>query len=407
MPSNITDFSSAENYQTAWIYHSIESTNPDASSANSGVPSTLYSIANNIDTWSLVINGVLIGQGLRPQDGNVPYDTPLDGEWRVGNILQEKIYIKEDVQSTTVTVTTDGAIEPSPAGGTLGHIIGLFGQETSAWISYNSTPTLGVTNPYWFGNGANDIAEPLTGKYGVIWNGVVVGLNQTAYGTDTDGRLTYTDSDNNVYTRMQRKRVHPSGYDIHNVQKQGPSVTGPVTDNTITRTTTIYKFYEVGEALAGEINTFTCRGFLILPSHILQRSINKAEGIVLKTGLDLSDSHIRVTSNRALADVEISKLKLTFGIEAQAIPITLEIGTDNVVIALNQVIDVSLGATSGTLNEGQVLQYDGEKWINAQTAVPSIGPEPSSPINGQLWFDDAVSGKLYMWNINTWVQITS
>ena len=74
---------------------------------------------------------------------------------------------------------------------------------------------------------------------------------------------------------------------------------------------------------------------------------------------------------------------------------------------VNQVTDVSLGASSGDLAAGQVLQYDGTKWINAQTAVPSIGPEPSSPINGQLWFDDAISGKLYMWNINTWVQISS
>jgi hypothetical protein len=121
----------------------------------------------------------------------------------------------------------------------------------------------------------------------------------------------------------------------------------------------------------------------------------------------MSNSNIRIASNRALADVEIADLKVNFGIEAMTMPVILEIGTDNVVIALNQVTDVSLGASSGDLAAGQVLQYDGEKWINAQTAVPSMGPEPNSPINGQLWFDDTVSGKLYMWNINTWVQITS
>jgi hypothetical protein len=135
--------------------------------------------------------------------------------------------------------------------------------------------------------------------------------------------------------------------------------------------------------------------------------MSKSDGQFLEDGLDMSNSHIRIASNKALADVEISDLKINHGIQAQTFPVTLNIGTDNVVIALNQVTDVSLGASSGDLAEGQVLQYDGTKWINAQTAVPSIGPEPSSPINGQLWFDDAVSGKLYMWNINTWVQISS
>ena len=406
MPTIITDFSSAENFQTAWIYHSVESTNPDASSANSGVPASLSSISNNRDTWSLVINGQLIGQGLTPAAGTVPYPTSQGGEYRLDDFLQEKIYNKEESTSTTSTVTTPGAIEPSASNGTLGHIIGQLGQETTAWIAYNDSPTVGHTSPYWNGAGANDIVSPATGKYGVIWDGVVVAEDETTFATDSDGRQYFMDAGGNTYTRMQNVRTHPSGYNIYNVQRQLSDVTETITDTTITRTTTIYKFYGAAEALASEINTFTVSAVVVLPSHILQRSMSKSDGQYLQEGLDMSNSHIRIASNKALADVEIADLKVNHGIEAMAMPVILEIGTDNVVISLNQVTDVSLGASSGDLAEGQVLQYDGDKWINAQTAVPSIGPEPSSPINGQLWFDDAISGKLYMWNINTWVQIS-
>tara|TARA_B100001093_G_scaffold173107_1_gene165984 strand:- start:3721 stop:4944 length:1224 start_codon:yes stop_codon:yes gene_type:complete len=407
MPTIITDFSSAENFQTAWIYHSVESTNPDSASANSGVPAALSSVANNRDTWSLVINGQLIGQGLTPAASTVPYPTSIGGEYRLEDFLQEKVYFKEDTDSTTTTTTSPGEIEPSPAGGTLGHIIGILGQETTAWIEYNDSPTVGEVNPYWNGNGANNIASPATGKYGVIWDGIVVAQDETTYGTDLNGRSFYVDVLGRTYTRMQQKRIHPAGYNVYNVQRQLPDVTETITDTTVTRTSTIYKFYGVSEALASEINNFTVSAFIILPSHILQRSISTSDGQFLQDGLNMSDSHIRISSNRALAEVEISDLKINHGIEAQTFPVTLKIGTDNVVIALNQVTDVSLGAGSGDLAAGQVLQYDGDKWINAQTAVPSIGPEPSSPINGQLWFDDAISGKLYMWNINTWVQISS
>jgi hypothetical protein len=407
MPTIITDFSSAENFQTAWIYHSVESTNPDAASANSGVPASLSSIANNRDSWSLVINGQLIGQGLTPAAQTVPYPTSQGGEYRLGDFLQEKVYFKEDSNSNTTTTTSPGEIEPSPAGGTLGHIIGLLGQETTAWIDYNESPTVGELNPYWNGNGAYDIASPAAGKYGVIWDGIVVAQDKTTFGTDLNGRSFYVDALGRTYTRMQQKRTHPAGYNIYNVQRQLPDVTETVTDTIVTRTSTIYKFYGASEALASEINNFTVSAFIVLPSHILQRSMSKSDGQFLEDGLDMSNSHIRIASNKALADVEISDLKINHGIQAQTFPVTLNIGTDNVVIALNQVTDVSLGASSGDLAEGQVLQYDGTKWINAQTAVPSIGPEPSSPINGQLWFDDAVSGKLYMWNINTWVQISS
>ena len=415
MPTTITDFSSAENFQTAWIYHSVESTNPDAAAANSGVPASLSSIANNRDTWSLVINGQLIGQGLTPAAGTVPYSTSQGGQYRIEDLLQEKIYYREDTTTTTNTVTTPGEIDPSPVGGTLGHVVGQLGQETTAWIMYNDSPTVGQTSPYWNGAGANDIASPATGKYGVIWDGIVVGQDRTvlandAYGTislDSLGRQFYVDAGGNTYTRMQKIRTHPSGYDIHNVQRQKPDITQTINDTTITRTSTIYKFYGASEALASEINTFVVSAFIVLPSHILQRSMSTSDGQFLLDGLDMSNSNIRIASNRALADVEIADLKVNFGIQAMSMPVTLEIGTDNVVIALNQVTDVSLGASSGDLAAGQVLQYDGTKWINAQTAVPSMGPEPNSPINGQLWFDDTVSGKLYMWNINTWVQISS
>jgi hypothetical protein len=407
MPTIITDFSSAENFQTAWIYHSVESTNPDAASANSGVPASLSSIANNRDSWSLVINGQLIGQGLTPAAQTVPYPTSQGGEYRLGDFLQEKIYHREDETITTNTVTTAGAIDPPPTGGTLGHVVGQLGQETTAWIVYNDSPTVGHTSPYWNGAGANDIASPATGKYGVIWDGVVVAQDETTFGTDSDGRQYFVDAGGNTYTRMQNIRTHPSGYDIYNVQRQLSDVTETITDITITRTSTIYKFYGAEEALASEINTFVVSAFIVLPSHILQRSMSTSDGQFLLDGLDMSNSNIRIASNRALADVEIADLKVNFGIQAMSMPVTLEIGTDNVVIALNQVTDVSLGADSGDLAAGQVLQYDGTKWINAQTAVPSMGPEPNSPINGQLWFDDTVSGKLYMWNINTWVQISS
>ena len=406
MPTIITDFSSAENFQTAWIYHSVESTNSDAASANSGVPASLSSVANNRDTWSLVINGQLIGQGLTPTAGTVPYPTSQGGEYRIGDPLQEKVYFKEDESSTTTIVTTAGAIDPPPTGGTLGHIIGQLGQETTAWIAYNNNPTAGAVNPYWNGAGANDIASPSSGKYGVVWDDIVVGQDETTFGTDGLGRHFYVDAGGNTYTRMQKIRTHPSGYDIYNVQRQLVDVTETITDTTITRTSTIYKFYGASEALASEINRFTVSAFIVLPSHILQRSMSQSDGQFLLDGLDMSNSNIRIASNRALADVEIADLKVNFGIQAMSMPVTLEIGTDNVVIALNQVTDVSLGAGSGDLAAGQVLQYDGDKWINAQTAVPSMGAEPSSPINGQLWFDDTVSGKLYMWNINTWVQIS-
>ena len=118
MPTTITSFGSAENFQTAWIYHSLESTNPDAASANSGVPASLSSIANNRDTWSLVVNGQLIGQGLTPSAGTVPYPTSQGDEYRLGNFLQEKIYYREEASSTTNIVTTPGAIEPSASNGT-------------------------------------------------------------------------------------------------------------------------------------------------------------------------------------------------------------------------------------------------------------------------------------------------
>ena len=407
MPTVITNFSSAENFQTAWIYHSVESTNIDAASANSGVPSTLSSIANNRDTFTLLINGNVIAQGLAP--ASVPLSTSIGGEYRLGDFLQEKIYYKEESNSSTSVVTTPGAIEPSAAGGTLGHIVGQHGQETTGWISYNGSPTAGAPNPYWNGGGLNDIVSPATGKFGVIWDGVVVGEDQTAYGTDSLNRLTYSPSDGSVYTRMQLQRVNAAGYNVYNVQRQLAPVTENVTTTTVTRTTTIYKFYGAEEALASEINNFTVSAFIVIPSHMLQRSFSKSDGDYLLDGLDMGQSHIRVASNRAFADIEIADLKTNYGIEAQAIPIILRIGTDNVVIALNQVVDVSLGASSGDLAAGQVLQYDGDKWINAQTAVPSIGTEPNSPINGQLWFDDEVSGKLYMWNENAggnWVQIT-
>ena len=92
MPTIITNFSSAENFQTAWIYHSVESTNIDAASANSGVPATLSSIANNRDTFTLLINGNVIAQGLAPS--SVPLATGTGGEYRLGDFLQEKIYYK-------------------------------------------------------------------------------------------------------------------------------------------------------------------------------------------------------------------------------------------------------------------------------------------------------------------------
>ena len=408
MPTTITDFSSAENFQTAWIYHSVESTNPDSAAAGSGVPADLSSIANNRNTWTLVIGGILIGQGLTPAASTVPYPTTIGGEYGLGDFVQEKTYYKEVSTSTTSTITTPGMIIPTAgSSGTLGHIIGQHGQETTAWIAYNNSPNAGSTNPYWAGGGAHDIASPVDPKYGIIWDSTVVALDQSAYGVDSLGRHTYNGADGSIYTRMQKQRVHAAGYDIYNVQKQLPDTTENVTDTTVVRTSTIYKFYGVEEILAGERNTFSANAVIIIPSHILQRSFSKNHADRLQTGVDMSNSHIRIASNKALADVEVADLKTNHGIEAMAVPVILEIGTDNVKIVLNQIIDVSLGATSGDLAPGQVLQYDGEKWINAQTAVPSIGPEPNSPINGQLWFDDVVSGKLYMWNTNNWVQITS
>ena len=170
MPTIITDFSSAENFQTAWIYHSVESSNIDAASANSGVPASLSSKANNRDTFSLVINGNLIGQGLTTVLETVPYPTSTGGHYDLDDFIQEKTYYKEVSTSTTTAVTTPGAIEPTASSGTLGHIVGQHGQESTAWVSYNDSPTVGATNPYWAGGGANDIASPATGKFGVIWD---------------------------------------------------------------------------------------------------------------------------------------------------------------------------------------------------------------------------------------------
>jgi len=383
MATNITDYSDPLNFETVWIFHTpskedytdssgstILGTKSPADSDinatnNPEVPSVLQNIsyefgaANGVSvgSWTLVVGGVVIFSN-RVYSATPIYQR-LDGSsYDLGVEIEDVVYTKESLNTITTTSTAIGAT-------LAGTLVGSGTNPTTAWVEGNNDGTYSNGSDTW-----DQLTDGVT--WGIVYNGQIKAGLQTNLqysGTDADGNPQFIDSDGTLYTRWQEKYTI-NGATAYEVRKKAPDVTTTTSNQVTVRENTRYKFYQVLGQTQLETENMDANLVLVMPHHILQRHVAKRQGNYNFSALDLDNSHLRVVPNMDAAKLEIRDLKVNYGIEARAVPVRLQVGSDFVRIGINQITDVD--ALDAELNH--VLQYDTDgvyrtKYLNTDTTV--------------------------------------
>ena len=383
MATNITDYTDPLNFETVWIFHTPAKENYTDSSGNtiSGtkspsdsdinatnnpeVPSVLQNIsyefgaANGVSvgSWTLVVGGVVIFSN-RVYSATPIYQR-LDGSsYDLGVEIEDVVYTKESLNTITTTSTAIGATLP-------GTLVGSGPNPTTAWVEGNNDGTYSSGTDTW-----DQLTDGVT--WGIVYNGQIKAGLQTNLqysGTDADGNPQFIDADGTLYTRWQEKYTI-NGATAYEVRKKAPDVTTTTSNQVTVRENTRYKFYQVLGQTQLETENMDANLVLVMPHHILQRHVAKRQGNYNFSALDLDNSHLRVVPNMDAARLEIRDLKVNYGIDARAVPVRLQVGSDFVRIGINQITDVD--ALDAELNH--VLQYDTDgvyrtKYLNTDTTV--------------------------------------
>ena len=383
MATNITDYTDPLNFETVWIFHTPAKEDYTDSSGNtiSGtkspsdsdinatnnpeVPSVLQNIsyefgaANGVSvgSWTLVVGGVVIFSN-RVYSATPIYQR-LDGSsYDLGVEIEDVVYTKESLNTITTTSTAIGATLP-------GTLVGSGTNPTTAWVEGNNDGTYSSGTDTW-----DQLTDGVT--WGIVYNGQIKAGLQTNLqysGVDADGNPQFIDADGTLYTRW-REKYTINGATAYEVRKKAPDVTTTTSNQVTVRENTRYKFYQVLGQTQLETENMDANLVLVMPHHILQRHVAKRQGNYNFSALDLDNSHLRVVPNMDAARLEIRDLKVNYGIDARAVPVRLQVGSDFVRIGINQITDVD--ALDAELNH--VLQYDTDgvyrtKYLNTDTTV--------------------------------------
>jgi hypothetical protein len=383
MATNITDYTDPLNFETVWIFHTPAKEDYTDSSGNtiSGtkspsdsdinatnnpeVPAVLQNIsyefgaANGVSvgSWTLVVGGVVIFSN-RVYSATPIYQR-LDGSsYDLGVEIEDVVYTKESLNTITTTSTAIGATLP-------GTLVGSGTNPTTAWVEGNNDGTYSSGTDTW-----DHLTDGVT--WGIVYNGQIKAGLQTNLqysGTDSNGNPQFIDADGTLYTRW-REKYTINGATAYEVRKKAPDVTTTTSNQVTVRENTRYKFYQVLGQTQLETENMDANLVLVMPHHILQRHVAKRQGNYNFSALDLDNSHLRVVPNMDAAKLEIRDLKVNYGIEARAVPVRLQVGSDFVRIGINQITDVD--ALDAELNH--VLQYDTDgvyrtKYLNTDTTV--------------------------------------
>ena len=383
MATNITDYTDPLNFETVWIFHTPAKENYTDSSGNTilgtsspsdsdinatnnpEVPAVLQNIsyefgaANGVSvgSWTLVVEGVVIFSN-RVYSATPIYQR-LDGtSYDLGVEIEDVVYTKESLNTTTTTSTAIGATLP-------GTLVGSGTNPTTAWIEGNNDGTYSSGSDTW-----DQLTDGVT--WGIVYNGQIKAGLQTNLqysGTDSSGNPQFIDADGTLYTRW-REKYTINGATAYEVRKKAPDVTTTTSNQVTVRENTRYKIYQVLGQTQLETENMGANLVLVMPHHILQRHVAKRQGNYNFSALDLDNSHLRVVPNMDAARLEIRDLKVNYGIDARAVPVRLQVGSDFVRIGINQITDVD--ALDAELNH--VLQYDTDgvyrtKYLNTDTTV--------------------------------------
>ena len=418
MPTPLFEFNSAENFDTAWIFVTNFSTRDGQD--NIQVPAYLSTQASTIGTWTLVVGGTVLTTN---QDfSSLGYDPEFGiaggGKYTVGEKQQNRPYRNTIDNSTTETVPVIGEY----IGGATGtgftvpsaNIVDSFqhGQNNeTAWYVFDQTGPMPWTlivfagDIFYFGPYPqhNLFDNPLSQPFGSTTfdcddvSNHVLPDGSNAYGAligpqyigPGDSLTNPTGHAGVTFTRGQKvssKSTSSTGEfeNTFGLQEyidlgvpQGDvsvfKIAKKSIDTTVTRIIpstinqdTNYEFYEVIWTTSSEVNNYTASACLVLPVHILQRSISQRSTAMKINGLDLGESYVRVASDMASGLTEVKDLYDNYGIEAQAIPIILTIGGNAISIGINQIADIAINNNQ----DKHILRYDEttEKWQNILAA---------------------------------------
>ena len=421
MPTSLYEFNTEQNFNTAWIY--VRPTSNLNGEDNPKVPRYLANRQSEKGSWGLVVDGEVITQNEAFVGYEPTFGIAGGGNYSVGDLkYTSPTYNDRQDTSTTETQQTGQNFIGGPQGN------GIYSGSTTtetAWYVFDQTGGDPWTVIMWEGD---IIFFGTLSQYNQFDNpGVSLPFGDVTYDERTNAGSTLTvqssESTLHKYTRGQavaRATIPTSiggmtppmtsqagidagapqsgNYTVHKVAKEIFGTTQQVLVPSSLDQNTYYEFYEVLWTEASEVNNYSASAVIILPTHILQRSIAQRSVAMKFNGLDLSESYIRVASDMASGLGEVKDLRDNYGIEAQAIPIVLSIGGNAIVLGINQIEDIALN----NARDKHVLRYDEESkvWKNVfaadvafsgsyfslvdAPATPSIENMPDTEISNTL-----------------------
>jgi len=352
MPSTITEFNSPITFSTVWIF--VKATSNLDGLDNNEVPRALSTRQSVKGSWGLYVNGV---EQQKNQASEI-FEIVGGGNYTVGDRIDSRTYRKTTDNFVTANETIIGTITAGSTG--TGIIEGTPNLEETAWL---------VKFPI----GADPISKILW-QGSTIFEGDLQQHNRNTTGIDQPfGQNFYPlpeDLTVDKYTRGEFQYQNGEGWQVHKIAKKEPDQVVPETTNVPIFQDTFYEFYDVIWTTESEVSNFSASAALILPVHLLQRTLSQRSSDRKINGLDLKESFIRVAPDMSSAGVQVQDLYNNYGIEAYAIPITLNIGGNAVSLAINQIVDIDIN----NQQNNDVLKYvaSGQKWQNTQLATVAL-----------------------------------
>lgn len=352
MPSTITEFNSPITFSTVWIF--VKATSNLDGLDNNEVPRALSTRQSVKGSWGLYVNGV---EQQKNQASEI-FEIVGGGNYTVGDRIDSRTYRKTTDNFVTANETIIGTITAGSTG--TGIIEGTPNLEETAWL---------VKFPI----GADPISKILW-QGSTIFEGDLQQHNRNTTGIDQPfGQNFYPlpeDLTIDKYTRGEFQYQNGEGWQVHKIAKKEPDQVVTETTNVPIFQDTFYEFYDVIWTTESEVSNFSASAALILPVHLLQRTLSQRSSDRKINGLDLKESFIRVAPDMSSAGVQVQDLYNNYGIEAYAIPITLNIGGNAVSLAINQIVDIDIN----NQQNNDVLKYvaSGQKWQNTQLSTVAL-----------------------------------
>ena len=352
MPTTITEFNSPITFNTVWIF--VKDTSDLDGLDNNEVPRALSTKQSVKGSWGLYVNGI---EQQKNQASEI-FEIVGGGNYTVGDRILSKTYRKTTDNLVTANETIIGTITAGSSG--TGIIEGTPNLEETAWLVKFPTGADPISKILWQGS--------------IIFEGNLQQHNRNTTGIDQPfGQNFYPlpeDLTVDKYTRGEFQYQNGEGWQVHKIAKKEPDSIVTETTNVPILQDTFYEFYNVIWTTESEVSNFSASAALILPVHLLQRTLSQRSSDRKINGLDLKESFIRVAADMSSAGVQVQDLYNNYGIEAYAIPITLNIGGNAVSLAINQIVDVDVN----NQQDNDVLKYVAavQKWQNTPLATVAL-----------------------------------